>query len=308
MRWVTLLVKRSTPQLACAMLGAMAQIRFGDGRELSIKIEQPNGLMKGAGLHRLQFPVEIDSRKTIGTGVPFALSGQAWLGPPGGDWLGRWFTDPNQPLVVHEDASFPATIVLPLTDEQLAVIEQRRAGGDVVLSFDVQAILGHDPQVATQPAKDHWPSGFFQQQMNIYAASWLRLLSQVNAGTSLAVVVPVPLDNTAAARVGSHLRDAIRKVNNSEYGDAATAARRAVEAVDDIHGVWPSESSVARIRKDERTLDQRLAMLRHSLHALASPSAHDDKVAAAIRWDREKALAVIAGVSALATCIKQAQP
>jgi len=72
----------------------MVQVRFGDGRELSINIEHPNGLMKGAGRHRLQFPVDIDSRNTIGTGVPFALRGQAWLGAPGGDWLGRWFTDP----------------------------------------------------------------------------------------------------------------------------------------------------------------------------------------------------------------------
>jgi hypothetical protein len=117
---------------------------------------------------------------------------------------------------------------------------------------------------------------------------------------SLAVVLPVPLDGSAAARVGSHLREAIRKVNNGEYGDAVTEARKAIHAMDGKQPDWESERHIAGIKKDERTLDQRLAMLRHALHGLASPAAHGDATAVDIKWDREKALAVIASVSALA--------
>jgi hypothetical protein len=122
------------------MLGDMPQFDFGDGRELRIEIEQPNGLFKGAGLHRLQFPVTLDARNTIKSGVPFTLSGQAWLGTVGGDWLGPWFvhTDPHQALVVRRFAAFDATIVLPLTDEQLAVIKQRRANTEfMTFWFDI---------------------------------------------------------------------------------------------------------------------------------------------------------------------------
>jgi hypothetical protein len=102
------------------------------------------------------------------------------------------------------------------------------------------------------------------------------------------------------AKVGVHLRDAIRKVNDGEYGDAVTAARK---AIDDMGTSWTSEKSVVQTPKEQRTFDQRLTLLlRHALHALASPSAHGDPVATSITWDRERALAVIAGVAALAAC------
>jgi hypothetical protein len=125
-------------------------------------------------------------------------------------------------------------------------------------------------------------------------------LSQVSTATSLAVVVPVPLDASAAARVGAHLREAIRKVNSGEYSDAAIEARKAIDAMDGQTADWESERRIAAIKKEERTVSQRRAMLRHALHGLASPAAHGDEVATEIKWDRENALAVIAGVAALA--------
>jgi len=135
-----------TRQPALRDADRMAMFTFGDGRELLLKVAEPTALFKGAGLHRLQFPVEIDSRHTIGAGVAFAIGGNAWLGQAGGDWLGPWFPDPMQQSVVYEDP-FATTLVLPLTDEQLAVIEQRRAGSDLRFSFDIQIALGYDPAV-----------------------------------------------------------------------------------------------------------------------------------------------------------------
>jgi hypothetical protein len=75
--------------------------------------------------------------------------------------------------------------------------------------------------------------------------------------------------------------------------------------MDGIVSSWQPERQIAAIKKEERTLDQRLAMLRHALHALASPAAHGDNIAAEIKWNREKALSVIAGVAALAACSDQ---
>lgn len=116
------------------------------------------------------------------------------------------------------------------------------------------------------------------------------------------MVLPVPFDASAAVRVGVHLREAVRKVNNGEYGDAVTEARKAIDAMDGKIPDWQAERQIAALKKEERTLGQRLAMLRHALHGLASPAAHGDDVAAEIKWDRENALAVIAGVAALAAC------
>src|SRR5690242_21315373 len=77
---------------------------------------------------------------------------------------------------------------------------------------------------ATSPsaARNHATERSFRETIHIYRDTRVRLLSQVSTATSLAVVVPVPLDASTAARIGVHLREAIRKVNNGEYGDAAT--------------------------------------------------------------------------------------
>jgi hypothetical protein len=278
----------------------MQVLPFGAGRQLSISIDEPNAIMRGAGLHRLTCRVELDARNTITGGVPVGLSGWAWLSMVGMDWLGGWSTE--RPVVTRQGQAFDATLVLPLTDDQLAVIEQRRAGSDIRIQFDGNVVLGFDPAVAAGPENDRWPERSFQETIHIYRDTWVRLLSQVSAASSLAVVVPIPLDASTAARVGVHLREAIRKVNNGEYGDAVTEARKAIDAMDGLAQSWQAERQIAAIRKDERTLSQRLGMLRHALHGLASPAAHGDDVAAKIKWDRENALAVIAGVAALAAC------
>jgi hypothetical protein len=279
------------------MLILVALITFGGGRQLSINIHDPSALMRGAGLHRLTFPVELDARNTMGGGVPVTLSGYAWLTMPGMDWLGSWTTE--RAIVSQEGLTFDAVAVLPLTDEQLAVIEQRRAGSDLRLMLDANAVLGYDPARTSGDQNERWPARSFQENMYIYSDTWQRLLAQTSLATSLAVVVPVPLDSSAAGKVGAHLREAVRKVNGGEYGDAVIAARR---AIDSMGTSWASERAVIQTPKDQRSVEERLSSLRHALHALASPSAHGDEVADSIKWDREKALAVIAGVSALAAC------
>jgi hypothetical protein len=276
-------------------------LTFGGGRQLSVAIGEPTALLRGAGLHRLTFPVALDARNTMVGGIPVTLGGWAWLSGNGMDWLGSWSTE--RPVVTRPEP-FNATIVLPLTDEQLAVIEQRRAGSDIRVQLDANVILGYDPKVAEGSANDRWPERSFQESILIYRDVWGRLLSQVPVATSLAVVMPVPLDASAAARVGAHLREAIRKVNSGEYGDATIEARKAIDAMDGQAPSWETERHIAGIRKEERTVGQRLAMLRHALHGLASPAAHGDDMAAEIKWDRENSLAVIAGVAALAATFK----
>lgn len=79
-------------------------------------------------------------------------------------------------------------------------------------------------------------------------------------------------------------------------------ARKAIDAVGSARPKWPSEKEILGVERDKRTVDQRLGLVRHALFGLASPAAHGDDVAVEIKWDREKAMAVIAGVAALAAC------
>jgi hypothetical protein len=275
----------------------METLPFGGGREITMSIEGPQGLIAGAGLHRLMFHAHVKAH-AIPRGVPVTLSGEAFLSRGMHDWLGTRTVE-HQPVTRDDGQPDVVTILLPLTDQQLAVIEHRRAAADLQIQLNVDVTLGYHPLAKGSAGKDIWPQKTFQETIFIQREAWVRLLTQVPTGTSLAVVVPVPLDGGGATRVGTLLREAIEKVSKGEYGDAVTAARRAIDAMD---VGWDSEKSIVSIGKEQRSLDQRLSLLRHALHGLASPSAHGDPVADAIKWDRPKAMAVIAGVSALAAC------
>jgi hypothetical protein len=274
----------------------MKTLPFGGGREITMSIEGPQGLIAGAGLHRLMFYAHVKAH-AMPAGVPVTLSGEAFLSGGMHDWLGAWSVE-HQPVTRDDGQPDVVTILLPLTDQQLAIIEHRRAGADLQIQLNVDATLGYHPLAKGSAGKDIWPVRAFQETIFVQRESWVRLLTQAPTGTSLAVVVPVPLDG-GAAKVGTLLREAIEKVNKGEYGDAVTAARRAIDA---MGGGWASEKSIVSIAKAQRSLDQRLSLLRDALHGLASPSAHGDPVADTINWDRPTAMAVIAGVSALAAC------
>lgn len=277
----------------------MSIVWFGDDRQLSIAVEAPNGLHRGAGVHRLTFPARLDGRNTMTGGVSVDVRGDAWLGSGGGDWLGRITS--TQPVITSDTGPFDASILLALTDEQLTVIEDRRCGSDVTFRLDVWLTLGFDPAVAQGDANRRWPSKLANLEVLIQSGPWSRLLAQVGAGVSLAVVVPIPLNqhDAKSTQAGHHLREAIRKVNAGEYADAAVAARRALDVLNDH---WPTASAVMRVERTQRTLEQRLGLLHYSLASLAGAAPHGDATASSIVWDRTKALAVISAVASLAAC------
>jgi hypothetical protein len=263
-------------------------LRFGSGRELLVKVGAPDTLNRGAGVHRLAFPVDLDTRNTMGAGVPFTLAGQAWLGSYRSDWLGFLIAEEPQVTYLHD---FRARLIVALTDDQLAVIKQRRAGADVQISVDIQVVLGYDPLViGVENPDDRWPVKSAQEYLHIYKGAWVRLLNQVDAGTSLAIVMQVPLGNGFAGRIGQHLREAIRKINLGEYGDAVTEARKAVDVMDGAGGARPSEAVLIATPVRNRTFDQRLHLLRHATHSIASPSAHGDPNAQAFKWTPRRAI------------------
>ncbi len=136
--------------------GWISFITFGGGRQLNIDVAQPTMLHLGAGINQLWFPVTLDARNTIGGGVSVSLTGHAWLGPTRHDYLGPFTT--AEAVATFEGQRIPANIVLPLPDEQLAVIEQRRAGADLTFWLDSNVVLGYDPAVAGGSKDDRWPA------------------------------------------------------------------------------------------------------------------------------------------------------
>ena len=260
--------------------------------ELLVEFQLPDSIQRGAGLHRLRFPVKLDSRKTLPAGVPLYITTQVSIGGSN-DWLGFAFAD--QPIVTY-DQPFDGHLILPLSDEQFAILEDRRAGSDLAFYVLFSVTLGHP----TTDRPNLWPSSHNSDQtMLIQSGPWQRLMEQSSSGFSLAVVVPVPLGkDSASLRAGESLRKALRKVNAGEYDDAVVSARKAIDALDG-DTTWAAEKAVAATKPGDRTLVERRTMLRHALFSLASPAAHGDDRASEIQWDRAGAMAVIAGVSAL---------
>jgi hypothetical protein len=274
---------------------------FGSGRELTIDIEQPSVIQQGAGITRLLFPMRLDHRNTMSPGVALSVSGHAWLGPSKMDYLGPWTT--AEPVATHESVRSDATVVLPLSDDQLAAVEHIRAGSDLSFWIDTSIMLGYDPAVAAVDSPSEcWPVRKAQDNVSVQREAWSRLLSQSAVGMSLAIVMPVPLDKSAAGRAGINLREAIRKLNNGEYADAVTEARKAMESIQDTDRSLKAARNALAIGKDNRSLEQRLSLLRYAVYGLASPAAHGDDNASTVEWGRETALAAIAGVAAALAC------
>jgi hypothetical protein len=265
-----------------------------DDPQLAVAFQEPDQIQRGAGVHRLRFLVKLDSRGTLPAGIPLGMSVQISVGGSN-DWLG--FAQPVQPVVTN-DKPFDEHLILPLSDEQLAIIEERRAGSDLAFNITFGVTLGYRPDSWPQL----WPSSFPNDQtVWIQSGAWQRLLAQSSSGMSLAIVVPVPLGkDSAATRTGDHLRTALRKVNAGDYDDAVIAARKAIEAFDASDIAWSEEKTiVTTTRPQDRTGPERQKILRHALFSLASPAAHGDDDASAFHWDRASAMSVIAGVSAL---------
>jgi hypothetical protein len=205
----------------CPAAATLVLLHFGQGRDLKIDIGDPIAIQQVAGIHRLILPAKMIATNQLGSGIPLEVSGCAWLSMTGMDWLGIWRTD--RPLVTR-NIEFDGTLVLPLTDEQLAVIEKRRAGREVRILFDADVVL-YDPATPEgyESSPDRWPVRSFQESVYIYSEAWQRMLTHTAIAMSMALVVPVPLDSSPAAKVGAHLREAIRKVNDGEYQNAVIA-------------------------------------------------------------------------------------
>jgi hypothetical protein len=273
----------------------MFVILYFGTRQVRLNVGTPNWIFAGVGVHRLTLPLIYDTRSTMRHGVLLRIYGQAWLGGFGGDWLGRWETD--EPTITYEGEN-NAQIVLTLSDDQFAIIEQRRASADLQIALDVCVEIGFDPDVVDREPEDRWPAKTGQEIIYVTAESWRRMLDQAGKGMSLAVVLPMPV----TGELGEHLRLAIQKINKGEYADAVGEARKCFDVME-AQGITPENlKTIADETRDKRSLSQRFSLLSHGLHAVSGPATHADPNAKTMVWNRETAMAVVAGITALVAC------
>ncbi|MGK5519165.1 hypothetical protein ACSNN9_07385 [Micromonospora sp. URMC 107] len=305
-------------------MGYNVTLTFDSMHDVSLwlSFDERRFLQGGAGVHRLTLALKIDARGTLPAGTPIALGGSAWLTTGSREYLGQWATE--SPITVYDKPS-SETLVLALTDDQVAIIEQRRAknGGGFNIELEVDALLtsglparSFEPPrraswwlrraPAPEPVITGWPKAHSNHSVYFTSGQWSEMLAGINAYASLAVVAPLPALDPDAHAVATHLREAIRLVANGDVTQGVTEARRAIEALDAVFGT-PDRGKkaireIAEITPESRTLSERVALLEHALFSLASPAAHADPDAATFHWNRERAKLVVASVAALAAC------
>ncbi|MET8150921.1 hypothetical protein ACIBSW_00875 [Actinoplanes sp. NPDC049668] len=292
---------------------------FDTGRKLGLWVafDERAWLLGGAGVHRFTVGMRIDSRNTLPVGTSVALGGTAWLvTSTSRDYLGRWTTE--KPFAVYAEP-FSSNLVLEMRDDQLALIEQRRAAADGSVRLDLEfaaTLTGGLPADEPSPPRrgrrnnalastaGGWPVAHGTHTLTYTASQWAELLAGLTAHTSLAVVMPVPLLDPSAHEVAKLLRDAVKLITDGQPAKAVVDARRAIEVADTVFGDLQANNAAMKaitdIAPNDRTQDQRFALLRHALFSLASPPAHGDAKANQFVWSREAAVAVISSVAALA--------
>jgi len=295
---------------------------------LWLSFDERRYLHGGAGMHRLTMEMRLDARHTLPTGTPLSLGGHAWLHTTTREYLGRWTTE--HPVAIREQP-FSAALILDLNDDQLALIEQRRAknGGNFSIDLDVQAlVLPGLPPAATPPSRPRWPwrarpqpqplrqtawpIAEAQHTLNFTHGPWFEMLAGINYHASLSIVAPMPTLDPVAQKTAARIREALRLIGNNEPEKAVVEARRAIEAMNVDLGDTDRSSTAIRaivgIKATDRTVEQRLALLEHALHSLSSPAAHGDRHATTFDWNRQRAILVVAAVNALAACQPEVNP
>ena len=143
----------------------MTQLHFGPDRDLVIDIAEPIAIQQGTGLHRFLVPIKLLGVNNTPEGIPLSVGGCAWLSITGMEWLGTWTTE--RPPVTRRLEDY-TNLVLPLSDDQLAKIEQRRAGREVRIHLDTDVVM-YDPHEPAKSSPDRWPVKSFQQDLFIHS-------------------------------------------------------------------------------------------------------------------------------------------
>lgn len=209
-------------------------------------------------------PVERDNRFQ---GTPLLVSGQLrWSGEPDGLMI------PTQPLPANRPF-----LVVPITDEQIARIESKRAGGQATFDLALSAI-----GIVSNSTWILSPS--FAPPVVVPRDDWLKVLEQLGAGSRRIVELPAPpqAQGPKWADASGRIEAASWRLSSGDPGGAMSETRTAYERLLEALG---DELGRSRLEKEP---------LKNFAEAIAS-------VAEAGHTDRsDDAMAVLAGAIRLA--------
>jgi len=244
-------------------------------------------LHPGAGSHGLHLTARVPRHEL--TGGFLYLQGEATLvcdGPRPRRWLCAWaFTEPI--LLRPADIETSGQIVLPISDEQLWLVEDIRRGNDFTIELRVNASLVFGGRTYPMINPQQYP-------LRVDREMWLRQLAGIERMAHFTVAVPAVGDGLSGmASVVRFLREAEAEYRNSRDREAAVALRRAVDRFREIHSI-PSEKSFKDVPAQQRDKLQRWANAFHAVLGILNAAPHGDEVTEKIDFDRRDGQALIA--------------
>lgn len=171
-----------------------------------------------------------DATGPFGTHRPLMLGGSlCWTGETDG------LAVPAQPLLLNRNE-----LAVPIADEQMARLEDRRAGGEATLSLQLWGI-------AEQSASGHVEAvmcGTFAQTFSVPRDRWLAVLDQCGFGKRRIVELPAaPVCGGSWDGVSARIEAASRELAAGRSGASLVETRVALQRLTDALG---SDLGIAR--------------------------------------------------------------
>lgn len=275
----------------------MTTVTVGNNESVAFKLER-DGLRlyaASAGARiELQFNVSTTAPTPTVSNGPFHITADLYAGRntnEGGRMVGQ--------LVARNQVAPTAngghvTLAGYINAEQLREIEERRAGGTLVLKLDY-SLFG----ITADGMQRH--TG--QEYLHIRAGEWTEELERVEAAVYVAVLVPMPTGDAFALAV-RRITEAQGLLRNNDVDAALGAARLALDAVRIELDTLNVMSTATKSR--DRTLDQRRAAIVETAYSFLSGADHDDELTKTFRYTRTDAATMIATVAGLLRGVTEA--
>ncbi|HEY3558874.1 MAG TPA: hypothetical protein VGL05_15490 [Kribbella sp.] len=271
----------------------MQQLRFDSPLGIYSVTVAPESvsIMQGLGTHYLQVQLNVGipetdsaagqllylettlcSAKTGGAVVPIAMANVSVPFAPGG---GVQRVTPQYLI----------------TNAQLLAVEQHRTG-DLRLELHIRGYL---PQASGFPG-----SGEVVEHIAVAESRWRQQLDALGRTLGVDMVIPFPADDQPRQAIADLLREAQRQLGGNEITGAMLYIRRALEAIKPIAN-WNQPSTSGN--RNDRTAEQRWAVIRTALEHQASGAMHDDNGTKGYIYSRAEAETLIALTAALLSIV-----
>ncbi|WP_432937470.1 hypothetical protein ACQPXM_25135 [Kribbella sp. CA-253562] len=179
-----------------------------------------------------------------------------------------------------------------LTNAQVLALDEHRRG-DLRLELHIRGFL---PQASGYPGATD-----VVEPIAVAESRWGQQLRALGRTLGVEMLIPFPSDDGPHRGIADHLREAQRLLAGDEINPAILSIRQALEAIK-LNSGWSQPPSNNSGRND-RTAEQRWAVIQTALHHQASGAMHGDGGTEDHTYTRSEAEALIALTAALLTVV-----